>query len=59
MLQFFIDFAASTLNIPLVVDSSSLLFQVLQLVWFWMICRVAWRVISGRGAADERSDDDE
>jgi hypothetical protein len=22
-----------------------------------MICRVAWRVISGRGAADERSDE--
>ncbi|KAF8627195.1 hypothetical protein AX15_004513 [Amanita polypyramis BW_CC] len=33
--------------------------QVLQLVWFWMICRVAWRVISGRGAADERSDEED
>jgi len=33
--------------------------QVLQLVWFWMICRVAWRVVSGRGAADERSEDED
>ncbi|KAK2466171.1 hypothetical protein APHAL10511_001813 [Amanita phalloides] len=32
--------------------------QVIQLFWFWMICRVAWRVVSGRGAADERSDDE-
>lgn len=23
-----------------------------------MICRVAWRVVSGKGAADERSDDE-
>lgn len=24
-----------------------------------MICRVAWRVLNGSGAADERSDDEE
>jgi hypothetical protein len=29
--------------------------QVLQIIWFGMICRVAWRVISGQGADDERS----
>jgi len=23
-----------------------------------MICRVAWRVVSGKGATDERSDDE-
>ncbi|KAI0663260.1 longevity assurance proteins LAG1/LAC1 [Cubamyces menziesii] len=32
--------------------------QVIQLVWFWMICRVAYRVVSGQGAEDERSDDE-
>lgn len=32
--------------------------QILQLGWFWMICRVAWRVVSGQGATDERSDDE-
>lgn len=30
----------------------------MQCIWFWMICRVAWRVVSGKGAADERSDDE-
>jgi len=30
--------------------------QVLQIIWFWTICRVAWRVISGQGAQDDRSD---
>src|SRR6266550_1762672 len=44
-------------NVSLTTASSSILFQVLQLVWFWMICRVAWRVVSGRGATDERSED--
>ncbi|TFK43584.1 TLC domain-containing protein [Crucibulum laeve] len=32
--------------------------QILQIIWFWMICRVAWRVVNGSGAADERSDDE-
>ncbi|KAH7908494.1 TLC domain-containing protein [Hygrophoropsis aurantiaca] len=32
--------------------------QIIQFIWFWMICRVAWRVVSGKGAADERSDDE-
>jgi len=31
--------------------------QVIQVVWFWMICRVAWRVVRGENAADDRSDD--
>ncbi|KDQ64276.1 hypothetical protein JAAARDRAFT_117612 [Jaapia argillacea MUCL 33604] len=30
--------------------------QILQILWSWMICRVAWRVVSGHGAEDERSD---
>lgn len=34
------------------------LVQVMQCVWFWLICRVAWRVLSGKGAADARSDDE-
>ncbi|KAG2146777.1 TLC domain-containing protein [Suillus clintonianus] len=32
--------------------------QFIQIIWFWMICRVAWRVISGQGASDDRSDDE-
>ncbi|KAI6105631.1 TLC domain-containing protein [Pisolithus sp. B1] len=32
--------------------------EVLQVVWFWMICRVAWRVLTGQGASDHRSDED-
>ncbi|RPD66723.1 longevity assurance proteins LAG1/LAC1 [Lentinus tigrinus ALCF2SS1-7] len=33
--------------------------QIIQLVWFWMICRVAYRVVTGQGAEDSRSDDEE
>jgi acyl-CoA-dependent ceramide synthase len=33
-------------------------FKIIQIVWFWMICRIAWRVISGQGASDDRSDDE-
>jgi len=33
--------------------------QVLQLLWFATICRVAWRVLTtNQGASDDRSDDD-
>ncbi|RDB22787.1 Sphingosine N-acyltransferase lag1 [Hypsizygus marmoreus] len=33
--------------------------QVLQVIWFGMICRVAWRVITtDKGASDDRSDDE-
>ncbi|GBE79426.1 TLC domain-containing protein [Sparassis latifolia] len=35
------------------------MLQGIQLMWFWMICRVAWRVVSGQGAEDTRSDDEE
>jgi len=33
--------------------------QVLQIIWFGMISRVAWRVVTGAGAADSRSDDED
>lgn len=32
---------------------------VLMWVWFWMICRVVYKVISGKPAEDVRSDDEE
>jgi len=32
--------------------------QVIQVIWFWMICRIAWRVVMGKGASDDRSDDE-
>ncbi|KDR83793.1 hypothetical protein GALMADRAFT_236178 [Galerina marginata CBS 339.88] len=36
-----------------------LALQVIQCIWFGMICRVAWRVVSGSGASDDRSDDED
>jgi len=33
--------------------------QVLCVVWFVMILRVAWRVVKGKGAEDVRSDDED
>jgi len=33
-------------------------FQIIQMIWFTMICRVAWRVLTGKGAEDVRSDDE-
>lgn len=35
-----------------------LALQVLTLMWFYMILRVAWKVIKGGGADDTRSDDE-
>ncbi|EGO01959.1 hypothetical protein SERLA73DRAFT_177628 [Serpula lacrymans var. lacrymans S7.3] len=35
-----------------------IVLQILQVIWFAMICRVAWRVVSGQGASDDRSDDE-
>lgn len=33
--------------------------QVIQIIWFGMICRVAWRVLTtDKGASDDRSDDE-
>ncbi|EJD01170.1 longevity assurance proteins LAG1/LAC1 [Fomitiporia mediterranea MF3/22] len=32
--------------------------QFIQIIWFGMICNVAWRVISGQNAEDVRSDDE-
>jgi len=32
--------------------------QIIQIMWFWMICRVAYKVVSGQGAEDTRSDDE-
>ncbi|KAF8897488.1 TLC domain-containing protein [Infundibulicybe gibba] len=43
--------------ITFVTSLSSL--QILQIIWFGMICRVAWRVLTtGKGASDDRSDDE-
>ena len=35
-----------------------LALQVLTMIWFGMICRVAYGVLSGKGAEDSRSDDE-
>ncbi|KAG9743522.1 sphingosine N-acyltransferase lac1, partial [Aureobasidium melanogenum] len=36
-----------------------LALQVITIIWFGMICRVAYRVVCGKGADDTRSDDEE
>lgn len=36
-----------------------LALQALTIIWFTMICRVAYGVISGKGAEDSRSDDED
>ena len=33
--------------------------QIIACIWFWMILRVAWKVIKGNGAEDTRSDDED
>lgn len=30
--------------------------QVLICVWFWMIAKVAWNVVTGKGVDDSRSE---
>lgn len=32
--------------------------QVMQMIWFTMIVRVAWKVVTGEGATDVRSDEE-
>ncbi|KAF8553807.1 longevity assurance proteins LAG1/LAC1 [Imleria badia] len=35
------------------------LLEVLQVIWFRMICRAAYRVVTGQGASDDRSDEED
>ena len=35
-----------------------LALQVITIIWFGMICRVAYGVVTGKGAQDSRSDDE-
>ena len=35
-----------------------LVLQCLTIMWFWLIIRIAWKVINGQGAGDDRSDDE-
>ena len=46
-------------NIKWTFLSMLLSLQVIQLIWFGMIVRVAWRVIQGQDSDDPRSDDEE
>lgn len=48
-----------TETIQMTFISLLLALQVLTLMWFYMILRVAWRVIKGGGADDTRSDDED
>lgn len=42
-----------------VIAKAELEAQIIQLVWFASIIRIAWRVVSGQGAEDVRSDEEE
>jgi acyl-CoA-dependent ceramide synthase len=33
--------------------------QIMSCIWFYMACKVAYRVVMGQGAEDVRSDDEE
>jgi acyl-CoA-dependent ceramide synthase len=33
--------------------------QIIHIIWFVLICRIAYRVVTGRGASDDRSEDEE
>ncbi|KAF8231881.1 longevity assurance proteins LAG1/LAC1 [Tricholoma matsutake] len=52
---------ASLVSVSAYIAFCSMLvaLQVIQIIWFWMICRIAWRVVMGGGASDDRSDDEE
>ena len=50
--------ASTNPHVFLSLDSPFFL-QILQLIWFWMIVRVAYRVVMGQGAEDTRSDSEE
>lgn len=45
-------------NIRIAFTSLLMALQVLTLIWFGMIIRVAYGVLSGKGAEDSRSDDE-
>ena len=47
-----------TTGVNLTFLSMLLLLQIILLIWFWMIINVAWKVVTGRGAEDSRSDDE-
>ncbi|KAI9889583.1 MAG: sphingosine N-acyltransferase lag1 [Vezdaea aestivalis] len=36
-----------------------LALQVITLMWYWMIVRVAWKILKGQNADDSRSDDED
>ncbi len=33
--------------------------EVIQVVWFQAIVRIAWKVVAGHGTQDDRSDDED
>ncbi len=45
--------------LPVDCQMTLCLVKILQILWFATICRVAWGVVSGKGASDSRSDDEE
>ncbi|KAI0082466.1 longevity assurance proteins LAG1/LAC1 [Panus rudis PR-1116 ss-1] len=46
----------STKGVLAVFSAMLVSLQIIQIIWFWMVCRVAIRVVTGQGAEDERSD---
>ncbi|KAF8556060.1 longevity assurance proteins LAG1/LAC1 [Imleria badia] len=51
--NYFSPFMHKTFSILLV------LVEVLQVIWFRMLCRIAYRVVIGQGASDDRSEEED
>ncbi|KAF8556059.1 longevity-assurance protein [Imleria badia] len=51
--NYFSPFVIKTLNV------FAISLEVLQVIWFGMICRAAYRVLTGQGASDDRSDEED
>lgn len=54
-----VDFAAGELRALISLLHAHRCAKILQMIWFGMICRVAYRVVSGQGASDDRSDEED
>ena len=60
--QYILCFAGSTTNELRVLVSllhTHCSSKVIRLIWFAMICRIAYRVVTGHGASDNRSEEED
>ena len=48
-----------TMGVTVTFLSMLLLLQIIMIIWFGMILNVAWKVVTGKGSDDPRSDDED